>query len=290
MMKNTIQQVLVFSLLFQSVTYAIERIHQFSEGLDSPESTYVDDKSGYVYVSNVVGSGIEEDGVGWINRIDQATNKVDLKWIDGLNAPKGLRVHEGVLWVADFNTVRRFNLETKEALAPILIKDATFLNDIAIDSKTGVAYVSDTFLMRVLKIEDETVSVAVQNTGKLGEHTNGLLVRDGILYMANWGSGIHDDFTSDVLGTIQKWDLSQPTFKYVDGPKIGNLDGIEIDNDGTIYVSDWIGGKVYKIAPDGTQTLIIEGLKGAADLGLSQTRNRLWVPRMSENLVDVYQL
>jgi sugar lactone lactonase YvrE len=58
-------------------------------------------------------------------------------------------------------------------------------------------------------------------------------------------------------------------------------DGIERAKDGSIYVSSWIQGKVWKLDPDGKNPrVILEGLQTAADFFLDTDGRRLLVPDM----------
>jgi hypothetical protein len=60
-------------------------------GFSVPESAYWDATTDSWYVSNMAGSPIDHDGVGWISKLDRCGNIVEEKWVDGLNAPKDPR-------------------------------------------------------------------------------------------------------------------------------------------------------------------------------------------------------
>ena len=64
-------------------------------------------------------------------------------------------------------------------------------------------------------------------------------------------------------------------------PELGNLDGVEIDQKGNIYVSDWESGKLYKISSR-TRTVIGLGQynQGLADIGLNTLTGELALPVM----------
>ena len=69
-------------------------------------------------------------------------------------------------------------------------------------------------------------------------------------------------------------------------PELGNLDGVEIDQQGNIYVSDWESGELYKIS-SGTKTVIGLGQysQGLADIGLNSLTGELVLPVMLSNEV-----
>ena len=76
-----------------------------NEGIDTPESVYVDSESGFIFVSNVVGMPGEKDGKGHISKLSMDGKVVEANWVTGLNAPKGLRSHKGALWTSDIDEV-----------------------------------------------------------------------------------------------------------------------------------------------------------------------------------------
>src|SRR5687767_3656022 len=81
-------------------------------GFENPESAFVDFGSGAIYVSNVAGAPPEKDGKGWISKLDLQGTLVAVKWVQGFNAPKGLRALGGKLWVADIDEVVSIDIPT----------------------------------------------------------------------------------------------------------------------------------------------------------------------------------
>ena len=75
-------------------------------GLSTPESVLHDAGADVYLVSNINGSPLEKDGNGFISRLAPDGSVLALKWIDGeaqgitLNAPKGMAIQDGVLFVA----------------------------------------------------------------------------------------------------------------------------------------------------------------------------------------------
>lgn len=70
---------------------------------------------------------------------------------------------------------------------------------------------------------------------------------------------------------------------------MGGLDGMVAMGD-QIFVSSWQGSAVYQGMLGGTFTLVYQGLKGAADIGLDTKRKRLLVPRFLDNAVEAFAL
>src|SRR5262245_38244264 len=65
----------------------------------TPESVYLDEGSGYLFVSQINGQPGEKDGNGRISKLGLDGSVVAADWVTGLNAPKGLRSYGGTLWV-----------------------------------------------------------------------------------------------------------------------------------------------------------------------------------------------
>ena len=116
-----------------------------AEGFATPESVLV--AGDLYYVSNINGAPLDKDDNGFISGLGPDGKVVELKWISGeaadveLHAPKGMGIHNGVLYVADIDVVRKFDVATKKQLASIAIEGATFLNDIFVAGDT--VYVTD---------------------------------------------------------------------------------------------------------------------------------------------------
>ncbi len=256
-----------------------------TESVASPESAYYDQISGEVFVSNINGTPLEKDGNGYISKYTIAGQLVQAKWAEGLNAPKGLRAAKGNLWVTDIDEVVSIDLASGKVNNRYPVRGAKFLNDIAVDD-SGVIYVSDTMANKIFMIKNKKVSVFKAGTSL--ESPNGLYIDGGKLVVAAWGTDIKPDFSTKEKGHLYSLDLKTKAKTLITTTPLGNLDGLERAKDGSYFVSDWMAGRVYKVATDGTSTLLIEGLKGAADLGWDQSTNTIIVPRMLEGQVSAY--
>jgi len=121
---------------------AVAELWNVTLGIDAPESTYVDPKTGDVYVSLIGGMPDQKDGNGRIAKISNNGRTTNATWADGMNAPKGLRSYEGTLWTADIDEILGFDMATGKLSTRVKVKDAKFLNDVA-TGPDGTVYVSD---------------------------------------------------------------------------------------------------------------------------------------------------
>jgi len=266
---------------FTPVVYEIKDATQ-------PESVYIEPKSGLVFVSNVTGAGDEKNGKGWIAKFKATEKPKKLSpWVTGLNAPKGMRSHRGVLWVTDIDQVVGINIRSGKILHKIPIKDAKFLNDVAIDTN-GDLYVSDTIASRIYKIP-RSKKVEIFADGPSFESPNGLLVLDKKLYVASWG--LTKDWSTKVPGRLYAIDLKTKKISYITKKPLGNLDGLEQDKKGNFIVSDWVAGKVFQVKPSGKTRTLFYGMKGSADIGIENSRQQLlYIPRMNEGMISVVKI
>ena len=118
-------------------------------GLSTPESVFYDADADRYLVSNINGKPDGKDNNGFISVLSPDGTTTTPKWIEGgkekvkLDAPKGMGVANGVLYVADISVVRMFDAKTGAPKGDVAIPGATFLNDIA-TGPDGKVYVSDT--------------------------------------------------------------------------------------------------------------------------------------------------
>jgi len=258
------------------------------KGLAQPESAYFDPTSNAIYVSNIEGSPVEKDGKGYISKISPEGKMLVERWVDGLNAPKGLRSVGPTLYVTDLDAVLAFDLKTAKLKSKVAIPNAKFLNDIAIDN-AGVVYVSDMFANAIYRIENEKATL--WHSGPELPLPNGLLVHDEELIVASFGEDLDPaTFAVKKLGQLWSFNLKTKERQALTKQPLGNLDGLENDGSGGYYVSDWKAHTVYHVEADGIIKAILTGFQGPADIGLIEGKRLLLVPRMMDNKLTAYDL
>lgn len=260
------------------------------DGLSTPESALYDAENDRYLVSNINGSPAAADDNGFIVEVSPTGNVT--RRVDGaaedvkLDAPKGMAITGGVLYVADISVVRRFDAKTFKQLDDIKVKGASFLNDIVADGADGI-FVSDTGVDASFK---PAGTDAVYHVGKQGKVTprikakdlggpNGLLLGDGgTLWVVTFGSG--ELFSVDAKGAKGKPEKL---------PK-GQLDGIERTADGDLLISSWEGKAVYRGKPGGEWKEVISGIDSPADIGWDVERKRVVIPHFTGNKLVIRTL
>jgi sugar lactone lactonase YvrE len=260
---------------------------EVSAGLEAPESVYFEASSGVLFVSNIgKGGPTAKDGSGYISKLTLEGKMIEPKWVAGLNAPKGLRSHNGILWVSDIDRLVGIDIAKGEIRHKIEAEGAQFLNDVATD-REGAVYVSDMLANKIYRYKEGKLSVLAE--GDHLESPNGLLVHGNRLVVAGWGLGIQEDFGTQTPGRLFSLNLNGEDKRLITPEPTGNLDGVEAMNDQGFLVSDWYAGKVYFIEKGGKTELLLQLPRGAADLAYLPQQRLLIVPQMLENKVSAFE-
>lgn len=266
---------------------------KYTGAFATPESVLVDEVNDRYLVSNINGKPLDKDNNGTIAELSPDGTVKTPKWIAGgakgvtLHAPKGSGIVGGVLYVADIDTVRMFDLKSGAPKGEVKIPGATFLNDLAVSPDGAKIYVSDSGLKLgkdgfegtgtdAVWIVEKGKARALAKSTDLGR-PNGLLPEGANVWVVTFGSG--ELYRLDEKGT--KHDAQKL-------PK-GGLDGIVSTGD-QILVSSWEGQSIFRGKPGGTFEAWVTQAKAPADIGFDKKRGRVLVPRFHEDVVEVYDL
>jgi sugar lactone lactonase YvrE len=266
-------------------------------GFRTPEAVFYDAEQDVYLVSNINGGPAEADGNGFISKVGPDGKLIELKWIDGtkadvtLNAPKGMAVSGDKLYVADLTFVRVFDRKTGKALGKIGAAGATFLNAVAA-APDGTIYVSDSGLKAGKEGLEPTGSDAIYRIGTRGtaepvlrdkslNRPNGLVADNEGVWVASFGS--NELYRVNVKGNEGKKEQVHqlPT---------GALDGLVALPDGSVLVSSWAGGAVYRGKPGGSFSAVVKDVKSPAAIGYDQKRNALLIPLFESDAVQIHTI
>jgi outer membrane protein assembly factor BamB len=257
-----------------------------TENITTPESIYYDEPSGFIFTSQINGMPTDRDGNGRIVKLNADGTVAAGDWVTGLNAPKGLRAHNGTLWTADLDEVIGIEIVSGRITSRTKIDGAQFLNDVAA-GPDGTVYVSDFTANRIYALKDGKVTTFAE--GEQLEYPNGLLVDGNRLVVGSWGKP-EADFSTKVPGRLYTLDLTTKQKTLITPKPFGNIDGLESDGRGGYLVSDYLKGKILRVSPTGESTDIQTFMAGAADIGFVPSINAVLVPHMNENKVASYDI
>jgi sugar lactone lactonase YvrE len=279
--------VLASALLLAGGAWAAEpqQVWQ-ATGLDGPESAVHDSGQGVIYVSNVNGEANAADGNGYISKLSPSGEIQEKEWVTGLNAPKGMALHDGKLYVSDIDELVVIDTASGEITDRHKAEGATFLNDVTA-SEDGRVFVSDMMENQVWKFEGDQFEMWLEDEAL--ENPNGLLAESDRLVVAAWGKP-KEDFSTDVPGHLKAVDYESKEITSIGpGEPIGNLDGVESDGQGGYLVTDWFSGGLYHISADGKAEMLMDLKQGSADHEFVEGENLAVIPMMMEGTVDAYK-
>jgi sugar lactone lactonase YvrE len=159
------------------------------------------------------------------------------------------------------------------------------LNDVIADKK-GNIYISDMFDDVIYIWKDGKISVWLKNPALKGP--NGLYT-DGSEHILAvfWGNPIDKQtFQTTQPGFLTSLSLKEKISTVTEEPSVkGNLDGITVDNNGNIWISDWMTGDVYKVQKNGSAEKKYNFGQGTADIHFAKELNVLLIPQMGQNKI-----
>ena len=238
-----------------------------------------------------VNAGIAQDVIpndGYISLINPDGTTHTLKWIGvdrnglTLNHPLGSDIINGLLYVADINVVRWFDMESGEPRGSVVVEDAQRFNDIEV-AEDGTIWATQTGTdesgtWRVYRIGPDGDSSVVVEGAPLARPNGIAFDPDGNIVVVNIGDNAVLTFSPD--GELVR------TEHAVDG---GN-DGLVVLDDGTKYVSSVRIGTVSRIRPGEAAEVVASGIPSAASMAYDSKRNRLLIPMNNWNAITIVDL
>lgn len=255
-------------------------------GLEQPESALFDAANKRIIVSNIVGNPGEADGNGYLSVLSLDGKVITPHWTDGMDAPKGMAISGGKLYVADITKVRVVDLASGKLVASIDVPNAVFLNDMTADA-SGKAYVTDMLADAIYRIDGDTPELFVKDATLASP--NGVFADGSRLIVASWGKGIKADFSTAEPGGLLAVDLASKAISPLPGAEnFADLDGVIAIGD-TIYATAYMTGTLYRYKQGGAPEAIATFKPGSADIG-TDGKSTIYVPLMDEGEVAAIKL
>lgn len=255
-------------------------------GFSGPEAVRYDPDQDVYFVGNFNGSGSALDNNGFISRLSPEGQLENLKFIAGgiggvtLHAPRGMTIVGDTLWAVDVDAIRGFDRRTGAPLASHDFADANagFLNDIAA-GPDGALYITDTGKNRIYRVTSGSRTVALEHTD-LGR-PNGITwdqAQSRFLVVPYGGSN-----------AIHSWRPGRQSIDTVATSNGGRFDGVEVLSGGRVLVASQSDSALH-LFTGSTGRAIIRTTGAPADIAVDTRRNRVAVPYISLNRVDIWQL
>ncbi len=262
-------------------------------GLATPESVLYDAQADVYLVSNINGAPLAKDNNGFIALLGPDDDKAVTRFIEGgknkvtLNAPKGLAISNGILFVADIDTVRMFDRKTGKAKGEVPIPGATFLNDLAVSPDGVTVYVTDSGLKQGAKDFEPSGADAIY---AIKDGKAAVVLKEKDLGRPNGLVATADALWVVTFGTNELWPVDLKTRKKGAATKLpkGSLDGLVLLSNGELLISSWEASTVYRGKPGAEFKPLLTDLSAPADLGYDTKRNRVLVPRFMDHRVEAF--
>jgi len=250
------------------------------------ESCTFDADKNLILAMNAGVSEEMEPNDGYVSLINPDGSVHTAKWIgatrDGLtlNHPLGSTIAGDVLYVADRDHVRLFDLASGEPLRSVSLADldASVLNGIAA-TEDGTIYVSNTRPpQRLYKITpDGETSILVDGAPLMAP--NGVAMdNDGNVVVINVGNNHVMTFSPE--GELLNTEYAAE----------GGNDGVVVTTDGTKYVSSVRYGSISRIRPGQEAEIIAEGIPSAASICYDSIQYQLVIPMNNNNALGFLPL
>ncbi|MEO6686339.1 MAG: ATP/GTP-binding protein [Dyadobacter sp.] len=270
---------ILFSALFTASVLSVQAQNTLTEiwategTIPVPESVFYSEGDKILYIAQIDGKSGEKDGKGGIGKVGLDGKIIDLNWVTGLNAPKGMGKSGSKFYVADVTDIVEIDFKSGKILQKYQVEDSKFLNDLTIDSK-GNIYVSDSDTHKVHLLKDGKVSTYYETLTR----PNGLLAIGSDLLILDSGSLIKLDANKKPVTIAEGLDKS--------------TDGIVEVKPGEYIVSCW-AGVIYYVKSDGSKELMLDTKaagSNTADIGYDAKKKIVYVPTFLKNSVVAYQL
>lgn len=273
---NIKKTIIVFSMImlsFPGHTQTLIELWRTGPVMKTPESVLYSLELGVIFVSNMDGDASGKDGKGFISQLTPDGQIKHAVWVSGMNAPKGMAIFKGKLYVSDIDELVEIDLAGEKISKRYPVKEALFLNDVAA-SEDGKIFVSDTRTGKIYVLENNNMTEWLADAQL--KNINGLYTEDEKLYVG-----------SDKL---QRIDINTKTIETVQ-EGCGGIDGLCKDNANHFVFSNWAGRIFY--LENGKMTKMIETVPqkiNSADISFAKALNLLLVPTFFDNQVVAYQI
>ncbi|MCC6165563.1 MAG: ATP/GTP-binding protein [Acidobacteria bacterium] len=221
-----------------STQHSLEKLWETDAVLKFPEEVVIEPGGQFMYVSNTDGAPLEKDGRGSIGKIGMDGKVIEVEWVTGLDAPKGMRQQGDLLYLADLAQVVVVDTTKATIVRRIPVPGATLLHNIVIASD-GLLYVSDMFTGKIHAIRGDQVSTYVEQLSA----PSGLVLSGTDLYVYTGEGLVKIDAQKNRTVVATGMDRRANGLQMVDGKEF--------------LATNW-GGFVYYISADGSHQVLLD--------------------------------
>ena len=254
------------------------------EGFSGPEAVHYDPDQDVWFVSNFNGDAAGDEN-GFISKVGPDGRIETLKFMVGtaehpLHGPRGMRIVDDVLWVADADGLHGFDRYSAEHIEFIDFSEHApgFLNDVEADA-AGVLFVTDTGDARLFSVANGEITVLAAEA--LISPPNGIVWYSEAagFVLAPWGGGLD----------LKAWRPADSALieigRLAEG---GNIDGLE-EYEGRLIVASQADQAIWSWR-DGRAVKLFDTPGRPADIGIDSRRGTIAVPYIALDRVELWKL
>lgn len=232
-----------------------------AEGYAMPESVVYDEAGGALYVTNINSADQSSNGMGYVTKANPDGSIATEKFTDGLNAPRGIDMANGKLYVASNGEVLEIDAASGEVVERHAVENALFNDVLALPD--GRVLITETMGGSIYAIDNGEFSQWLADPALTG--ANGLLLVGDQVLVASIGD-LSGGFENIKPANIKSVNLeTKEITDFGSADAIGNLDGLSTLADGAVLVTDNFTGDLIKVTPDGKTEKVGNAGPGAAD-------------------------
>lgn len=252
------------------------------EGFSGPEAVRYDPDQDFYFVSNFNGE-VNGDANGFVSKVSAEGKIIELKFMTGtkespFHAGRGMYIKGESLWVVDASGVHQFDRHSGQHLGFVDLSafEPGFPNDIVM-GPDGHLYVTDTGKSVLYKIEDgEATIVSFTPFAANGITKN---PQNDRLIMVPWEGALE----------FVEWDVYEQQFETIGATEGGpNYDGVEVFK-GAVISSCQTDTSLH-VMVDGVDQRVVDLPGKPADIAIDTKRNRVAIPYVSLNRVEIRKL
>jgi hypothetical protein len=243
--------------------------------LIATEAVVYDKDGDIAFVSNGNIDPGKKGGSGFISQLNTKGDILNIKWVGGLNAPKGMAIHKGKLYVTDIDEVVEIDIKKGEILNHYPIEGSKQLNDIAI-SANGAIYISDSVTHTIYSLRKGLTTLFLH--ADIFDHINALQIHDNSLLVGLSVKVLNIDLFTKAI----------KVFTQVPG----NVAGIVPTGRGSFFISTE-NGCIYEYKEDQKPVLLLDTspLKTRAHhISYVKKKGLLIIPTFDKNNIVAYKV
>ena len=269
-------------LSFNQADFRLSKLWESDSTFMTPESVVFDSLRNCLYVSNFNDKGgfrKRTDTIfdECISKVDLEGNIIELRWVDNLLGPTGIRIFRDTLYVVEREYLTKINIEKQSIIKRIPVTGAGFLNDVVIN-KNGDIYISDTRENgAIFRIRNNRSELWLHDT--IMHNCNGLFIEGNKLIIGNQGSA-----------NLISISIPDKTIKIITSDISNGIDGIKKYKQK--YIVSW-QYEIFMVDEQDTSQVILntsEGNNWNADFELIESKNIIIVPTLLSNKLIAYKI